>query len=38
MTRDRKRFFEHADRLLRSRGPKEKKHLKEELARMTFGE
>ena len=38
MTRDKKRFFEHADRLLRSRDPKEKKHLKEELARMTFGE
>jgi hypothetical protein len=32
------RFFELADRLARSRDPEEQKHLKEQLARMTFGE
>lgn len=36
--RERKRFFELADRLARSRDPEEQKRLKEELARMTFGE
>jgi hypothetical protein len=30
--------LELADHLLRSRAPKEQKRLKEELARMTFGE
>jgi hypothetical protein len=38
VTRDRKRFFELVDRLLRSCDPEEKKRLKEELAHMTFGE
>ena len=33
-----KRFFEFADRLSRSRDPEEQKCIKEELARMTFGE
>jgi len=37
VTRDRKRFFELVDRLLRSCDPEEKKRLKEELAHMTFG-
>ena len=32
------RFFELADRLARSRDAEEQKRLKEELARMTFGE
>ena len=32
------RFFELADRLARSSDAKEQKQLKEELARMTFGE
>lgn len=32
------RFFDLADRLGRSRDPQEQKRLKEELARMTFGE
>jgi len=36
--REKKRFFELADRLARSRDPEEQKRLKEELARMTFGE
>ena len=36
--RERKHFFELADRLARSRDPEEHKRLKEELARMTFGE
>ena len=36
--RERKRFFELADRLARSRDPEEQQRLKEELARMTFGE
>lgn len=35
---EKKRFFELADRLGRSRDPEEQKRLKEELARMTFGE
>ena len=35
---EKKRFFECADRLSRSRDPEEQKRLKEELARMTFGE
>ena len=34
----RKRFFELADRLARSGDAKEHQRLKEELARMTFGE
>jgi hypothetical protein len=34
---ERKRFFECADRLSRSRDPEEQKRLKEELARITFG-
>jgi len=36
--REKKRFFELADRLARSRDSEEQKRLKEELARMTFGE
>jgi predicted DNA-binding protein len=35
---EKKRFFELADRLARSRDPEEQRRLKEELARMTFGE
>ena len=35
---ERKRFLELADRLGRSRDPAEQKQLKEDLARMTFGE
>jgi len=35
---ERKRFFELADRLAHSRDMEEQKRLKEELARMTFGE
>lgn len=35
---EKKRFFALADRLVRSSNPKEEKRLKEELARMTFGE
>jgi len=35
---EKKRFFELADRLARSRDPEEHKRLKDELARMTFGE
>jgi len=38
MMRDKKRFFELVDRLLRSRAPEAQKRLKEDLARMTFGE
>jgi hypothetical protein len=38
VTRDKKRFFEIADRFSRSRNPEEQSRLKEELARMTFGE
>jgi hypothetical protein len=36
--RERKRFFELADRLTRAPDPEEQSRLKEELARMTFGE
>lgn len=36
--RERKRFFELADRLARSSDAKEHERLKAELARMTFGE
>jgi predicted DNA-binding protein len=36
--REKKRFFELADRLARSSDVKEQKRLKEELARMTFSE
>jgi metal-responsive CopG/Arc/MetJ family transcriptional regulator len=35
---EKKRFFELADRLARSRDLEEQRRLKEELARMTFGE
>jgi hypothetical protein len=35
---EKKRFFEIADRLGRSRDPDEQKRLKEDLARITFGE
>ena len=35
---EKRRFFECADLLSRSRDPEEQKRLKEELARMTFGE
>jgi hypothetical protein len=35
---EKKRFFEFADRLARSRDPEEQKRLKDDLARMTFGE
>ena len=35
---EKKRFFELADRLVRSTDAAEQKRLKEELARMTFGE
>ena len=35
---ERKRFLELADRLAQSSDPKEHARLKEELARMTFGE
>ncbi len=35
---ERKRFIELADRLARSRDAEDQKHLKAELARMTFGE
>jgi len=35
---EKKRFFEIADQLSRSRDPEEQKRFKEELARMTFGE
>ncbi|MBI4196106.1 MAG: hypothetical protein HY526_13630 [Betaproteobacteria bacterium] len=36
--REKTRFIELADRLARSRDPEEQKRLKDELARMTFGE
>jgi predicted DNA-binding protein len=36
--RERKRFFELADRWAHSRDAGDQKRLKEELARMTFGE
>ena len=35
---EKKRFFDLADRLARSRDAEEQKRLKEDLARMTFGE
>jgi len=35
---ERNRFLEMADRLARSDDPQEQRRLKEELARMTFGE
>lgn len=35
---ERKRFFDLADRLASARDPQEQSRLKEELARMTFGE
>ena len=35
---EKKRFLDLANRLARSRDAKEQKRLKEELARMTFGE
>src|SRR5829696_8655797 len=35
---ERKRFLDLADRLASTRSPKEQSRLKEELARMTFGE
>jgi hypothetical protein len=35
---EKKRFFECTDRPSRSRDPEEQKRLKEELARITFGE
>ena len=35
---EKRRFFEVADRLARSRDQAEQDRLKEELARMTFGE
>ena len=36
--REKKRFFDLADRLARSSDPEQQKQLKEDLARMTFGE
>lgn len=36
--REKARFFELADRFQRSRDPEEQKRLKQELARLTFGE
>ena len=35
---EKRRFFDIADRLARSSDPQEQKRLKEDLARMTFGE
>ena len=35
---EKKRFFELADRLAHSRDAEDQKRLKEELARLTFGE
>ncbi|MBM4145483.1 MAG: hypothetical protein FJ240_04295 [Nitrospira sp.] len=35
---ERRRFFELADRLSKSKDVKEQQELKEQLARMTFGE
>jgi len=35
---ERRRFFDLADRLAASADPSERQRLKEELARMTFGE
>ena len=36
--REKKRFFDLADRLARSADTNEQQRLKEELARLTFGE
>lgn len=36
--KEKERFLGLADRLARSRDPEEQKRLKEQLARMTFGE
>ena len=36
--RERTRFFDLADRLSHSRDPEEQRRVKEELARITFGE
>jgi len=36
--REKKRFFDLADRLARSSDPEQQKQLKADLARMTFGE
>jgi predicted DNA-binding protein len=36
--REKKRFFDLADRLSRSSDPDEQERLKDDLARMTFGE
>jgi hypothetical protein len=36
--REKNRFFDLADRLARSSDPEEQRQLKEDLARMTFGE
>jgi hypothetical protein len=38
LDQERKRFFDLADRLVRSSNRVEQKRIKEELARMTFGE
>ena len=35
---ERKRFFDLADRLVHTRDPEEQKRVKEDLARLTFGE
>jgi hypothetical protein len=35
---EKKRFLECADRLARSKNPEEQAQLKEELARLTFGD
>lgn len=35
---EKRRFFDLADRLARSRDPEEQKRLKDDLARITFGE
>jgi hypothetical protein len=35
---EKKRFFDLADRLARSRNAEDQKRLKEELARLTFGD
>ena len=35
---EKRRFFELADRLAASTAPEEQQHIKDELARMTFGE
>ena len=36
--REKARFFETADRLIRTSDPKQQKQLKEDLARMTVGD